>query len=126
MHSFSSELLRLDVPPGRDPPESGPGEGGEGPADRMASAPISVRVGAVICTLLRCHAHVETHMCVHKARVRFTRGWFSQQVFPSLLWRSSAVLSCHRKCIASPLLKCAQLFSVRFQSDCSPNKYLRI
>lgn len=70
----------------------------------------SVRVGAVICMLLRCQdVHTWRRTCVStKLASTLHMGGFPSRFFPSLLWRSSTVLSCHKKFIASPLLKSAQ------------------
>ena len=96
-------LLRLAVPPGRGrmgqgPSGERPGEGGEEPAGLSEGGSRHLHVAKVPG-----RAHVETHTCVHKAASTLHMGGF-----PSLLWRSSAVLSCHKKFIASPPLKSAQ------------------
>lgn len=96
-------VLRLAVPPGRGrmgqgPSGERPGEGGEEPAGLSEGGSRHLHVAKVPG-----RAHVETHMCVRKACVHFTHGWFPSRFFPSFLWRSSAVLSSQEiYCFSSP------------------------
>ena len=86
----------------KDPPESGPERAGR-------SLQASVRVGAVICTLLRCQdVHTWRRTCVSaKLASTLHMGGFPAGFFP-VFSGGAALSSRHKKFIASPPLKSPQ------------------
>lgn len=121
--SYSSELcLRLDLlsrkgPRGQGPSREWPWRGRL--PDLMASPSTSVRVGAVICTLLWARTRTrETHVCVH-----FTRAGFPSRFFPTSLEEQHCPSFVTRNVL---LLLLNLLNSLLCFKDRSPNKYFQI